>query len=77
MFASLRNHRTSSFAITSGAFSNRVTIADIGCDMFVTIDSDPGQTIRLFRYCEPRSLSNMCTGRARFAQGLTWTGGLA
>ena len=28
-------------------FDNRVDIADVGADTLVTIDGDPGQTIRL------------------------------
>ncbi|WP_046868709.1 peroxidase family protein [Microvirga massiliensis] len=37
----------SAFGITAGNFTDRVTIADIGKDTLVTIDNDPGQTIRL------------------------------
>ncbi|MBR1266919.1 VCBS repeat-containing protein [Bradyrhizobium sp. AUGA SZCCT0222] len=37
----------SAFGIAPGNFATRVTIADVGADTLVTIDGDPGQTIRL------------------------------
>ncbi|MBR1147801.1 FG-GAP-like repeat-containing protein [Bradyrhizobium sp. AUGA SZCCT0431] len=37
----------SAFGIAPIDFATRVTIADVGADTLVTIDSDPGQTIRL------------------------------
>jgi len=37
----------SSFGITAQSFASRVTVTDLGSDLLVTIDHDPGQTIRL------------------------------
>ena len=37
----------SAFGITAATFSARVTISSIGADTLVTIDGDPGQSIRL------------------------------
>ncbi len=37
----------SAFGVTSGNFSARVAIADVGADTLVTIDGNPSQTIRL------------------------------
>jgi Ca2+-binding RTX toxin-like protein len=37
----------SAFGVTGGSFDARVAIADVGADTLITIDGDPGQTIRL------------------------------
>jgi hypothetical protein len=47
----------SNFGITAQDFADRVTIADVGNDVQVTIDNDLGQTVLLLGIPNPSAIT--------------------